>query len=220
MHPGSKSETTPRFTLDLFQPSTGFLAAMKVARQLPFQNILIVACEVLTPFLNLRDVGTAMLFGDAAIAALFTKTKTEKTLFKVEGEVFYATPDFSHVLRYDDGVDSFHMKGPELFRKIVPEFKRVSKQILNELELTVEQIQYYLPHQANLRLIERVAHNLGFEPAQLITNIQKVGNTSSASMGLALVDFLNEDVISSGNRILLNACGAGLTSGAAVMQKI
>ena len=220
MHAFKNGKAPQRFTLDLFQPSTGLITAMKAIRGLPFQNILVIICEVLTPFLNLNDVGTAMLFGDAAVAAIFSKTKTENTLFKIEGEIFYTTPDFSQVLQYDDGASSFHMKGPELFRKIVPEFKRVSERMLGDLELNHEQIQYYLPHQANLRLIERVAHHLGFEPAQLITNIENVGNTSSASMGVALVDFLKEGVISAGNRILLNACGAGLTSGAAVIQKV
>ena len=216
----NQSFSTPEktlFTLDLFQPSTGFLAALKTARHLPFDNILIVVSEWLSPILNKEDPGTAMLFGDAIAAVVLTKEKSPETLFQVHGETFEAKVDDAHVLSGDGSPDSFRMKGPELFRKVVPEFKRSSLALLNTLSLQTSDIDYYLPHQANLRIIERAANGLSFRPEQVLTNIERVGNLSSASMLVALEEKMK--TLKTGSKILLNACGAGLTSAAAVFEK-
>lgn len=208
------------FTLDLFQPSTGVLAALKTARYLPFKNILIVASEVLSPLLNLKDPGTAMLFGDAISTVWVTKERQADSSFAVVGESFYSKVDHAHVLQSESTSESFKMKGPELFRKIVPEFERSSLELLKELELSVEKIEFYLPHQANSRIIERAAHSLKFKPSQVITNIDRVGNLSNASMMVALHEMLHKNRFKPGTKILLNACGAGLTSGASVIEKL
>jgi 3-oxoacyl-[acyl-carrier-protein] synthase-3 len=207
----------PVFTLDLVQQSTGMLQALSLARTLPYQNVWIIACEVLSPFLNLNDVGSSMLFGDA-VAAVWLSSDL-KAEFKILGEEFVSMPDTAEVLLYDDSPQSFRMKGPELFRKVAPEFKRSSERILKKLNLSIEKIQYFLPHQANSRIIERVAHSLGFTHDQIITNIAQVGNVSSASMMVALQDFLKTKDCPPGTLILMNACGAGLSAGAAVIEK-
>jgi 3-oxoacyl-[acyl-carrier-protein] synthase-3 len=208
------------FTLDLFQPSTGVLSALKTARHLPFKNILILVSEFLSPLLNLKDPGTSMLFGDAIAAVLITKEKDHQTAFKVLGESFESKADLSHALHSEQSFDSFKMKGPELFRKIVPEFKRSSLALLEYLHLSPQEIDFYLPHQANSRIIERAAHSMHFHEAQVLSNIERVGNLSSASMMVLLHESLQQNKIKPGSKTLLNSCGAGITTGAAVIEKL
>ena len=205
------------FTLDLFQPSTGFIAALKTARYLPYKQVLIVVSEWLSPILNKRDPGTSMLFGDAVAAVLLSKEESNQNLFRVLGENFTSRVDEGLVLSSDRTPESFKMKGPELFRKIIPEFKRSSVEVLNSLSPKPSDIDYFLPHQANLRIIERAAHALQFRPEQVLTNIERVGNLSSASMVVALEE--KNQSLKPKSKILLSACGAGLTSAAAVFEK-
>lgn len=208
------------FTLDSFQPSTGFLSALTVARHLPFQSILILISEHLSPHLNPRDLGTAMLFGDAVVAIHLTKTKNENTLFEVIGESFQSRNDETEVLLSEQSPSSFKMKGPELFRKIIPEFKASAHRLLERLGVLPNEIQYYLPHQANLRIIERAAHSLKFKHEQILANIESFGNLSSASTPVALHQFLNSSKFKQNDQILINACGAGLSSGSALIRKL
>lgn len=90
--------------------------------------------------------------------------------------------------------------------------------MLERSHLKVEDIHFYLPHQANTRIIERAANSLGFQHDQIITNIKNVGNTASASMIIALDQFLQKNKLKKGTKILMNACGAGLSSGAAILE--
>jgi len=208
------------FTLDLFQPCTGILAALKVLHHLPFRNAWLITPEVLTPFVNLKDPASAILFGDG-IAALWLSRSKQGSHFQIKDVDFESMPDTGKVLGFLDTDDSGYMKGPELFRKIIPEFKKASQKILSRNHLTVDDIQYYLPHQANARIIERAAHTLGFKKDQIITNIKNVGNTANASMLIALDHFLHSNRSwKPGTKILMNACGAGLSSGAAILEVI
>jgi 3-oxoacyl-[acyl-carrier-protein] synthase-3 len=208
------------FTLDILQPSTGFISALALARALPFESILIVCSEILSPYLNLKDPGTAMLFGDGMASVVVTKHRTSNSKFLVIDEHFSAQADLSDVLKSDQSFDSFHMKGPELFRKVVPEFKRSAKHILSQNGYSVSDVKHYLPHQANQRMIERTAHSIGFEPNQLLSNIARVGNLSSASTLTLLSEKHGDHFFHPGERILLNACGAGLSSGAAILEAL
>ena len=209
------------FTLDLVQPSTGLLQALKIARHLPFKNIWVVCCEILTPLLNLSQVGTSMLFGDGVGALWLTHEPSHSSeAFKILDEEFVSTPDSAQVLHFENQYEGFKMKGPELFRKVVPEFKAVSQSLLKKLNFEFSDIQYYLPHQANTRIIERAAHSMKFQDSQIITNIETAGNVSSASMIISLAQFLKQRALKAHDRILLNACGAGLSAGAAVIEKL
>ena len=212
------------FTLDLFQPSTGLLAAFKLLASFPFKNAWVIIPEILSPYLNVADIGSSVLFGDGVAALWVTRGGArdleKKSLYHVDDVNFGSIPDTHQVLGFLDTNESAYMKGPELFKKIVPEFKKSALAILEKNQLTQQSIQYYLPHQANSRIIDRVSASLGFKPAQVITNIQHVGNLASASMPVALHSFLKNHSIQSGERILMNACGAGLSTGAALLRAI
>ena len=211
-----KTSRTGIFTLDLFQPSTGIL---KVLRHLPFRNAWLIIPEILTPFINLKDIGSAVLFGDGVAALWLTKGPVEASKIMIKDVDFQSIPDHHHVLGFLDTNESFYMKGPELFRKVIPEFKKASQRILEQNQLSLNDIHYYLPHQANTRIIERAASTIGFEPEQIITNIKNVGNTSNASMMIALDHFLQSNpTLTKGTRFLMNSCGAGLSSGAAILE--
>ncbi len=208
------------FALDLFQPSTGALSALVTARGLPFNRILVVISEVLSPLLNLKDPGTSMLFGDAVSSFILTKEETPTSQFEIVNEIFYSVTDENQALSSDHDSQSFKMKGPELFRKAIPEFKKSALQILAKANCTLADVNYYLPHQANRRILERAAHAIGFNTSQVITNIERIGNLSSASMLVALHEFEKSRRLKSGDLILLNACGAGLTAGASLFRMI
>ena len=208
------------FTLDLFQPSTGFLSALTVIRGLPFQSILLVCSEILSPFINLKDVGTSMLFGDGVASVVLTKRQTDQSHFQLIDELFSSQSDRADLLKSNHDFQSFHMKGPELFRKVIPEFKRSAEKVLSSNGYSVSDIKFYLPHQANRRIIERAAHAIGFTSHQLLTNIERVGNLSSASIPLLLAEKTQSLCFNPRDRILLNTCGAGLSSGAAILEKI
>ncbi len=206
------------FTLDLFQPSTGILAALKVMMGLPFKNAWLITPEILSPFVNLKDPASAILFGDG-VGALWLNRTSQNSLFQIKDVDFESMPDTKKVLGFLDTNESSYMKGPELFRKIIPEFKRSSQKILAKNQFSLHDINYYLPHQANARIIERAASSIGFESKQVITNIKNVGNTASASMIIALDHFLqSHPKLKKGTKILMNACGSGLTSGAAILE--
>lgn len=205
------------FTLDLFQPSTGLLAALKVLMNMPFKNAWVIIPEILSPFVNLKDPASAILFGDG-VGALWLTRSASDSLFQIKDVDFESMPDTNEVLGFLDTNESSYMKGPELFRKIIPEFKKASLKILSRNQLKPEDIEYYLPHQANTRIIERAASSIGFQNNQIITNIKNVGNTASASMIIALDHFLKNNKPNRGSKILMNACGAGLSSGAALLE--
>ena len=213
------------FTLDLFQPCTGILAALRVLNHLPFKNAWLIVPEIITPFINLKDVSTAVLFGDGVAALWLTRELSKKigNQILIKDVEFESLSDKNHVLGFLDTNESSYMKGPELFRKIIPEFKKASQKILQKNLLGLSDITYFLPHQANARIVERAAHAIGFEKHQIITNIKNVGNTGNASMLLALDQFMNDHSLlhyslKPGDRILMNACGAGLSSGAAILE--
>ena len=222
--PHKISEKRGIFTLDLFQPCTGILAALKILLHLPFRNAWLITPEVLTPFVNLKDPASAILFGDGIAALWITQEITQenqRAQFRLKDANFESMADHHQVLGFSDAAESGYMKGPELFRKVVPEFKKASQKLLDRNQLTVADIQYYLPHQANARIIERAAHSLGFRKDQIISNIKNVGNTANASMLIALDHFLHSNQSwKSGNKILMNACGAGLSSGAALLEVV
>lgn len=210
------------FTLDLQQPSTGLLAALEVAAHLPYQNILIVVPELLSPFLNLNDFGTSMLFGDGVGTLLLSKGAAlkDKAIFEIEDTYFYSKPDSSNVLKFQNSEEGFQMKGLELFKKAIPEFKNAAQTLLQRFNLNAEEVEWYLPHQANLRMIQKTAEQLGIPKSKIITNLERVGNTSAASMVVALSDFLKMKKLNSGERVLLNACGAGLSAGSSLWRAL
>jgi 3-oxoacyl-[acyl-carrier-protein] synthase-3 len=114
--------------------------------------------------------------------------------------------------------DAIQMKGPELFKIAVKRMEEISRLVAARAGVKLEEIDLFVPHQANLRIMSAVAERLGLPPGKVFTNIDRYGNTSAASVPIALDEALEQGRIHDGNIVMLNACGGGLTWGANLIR--
>ncbi|MEJ8566699.1 ketoacyl-ACP synthase III [Elongatibacter sediminis] len=216
---------------DLNAGCSGFVYALNTATALVrsggYRCALVVGSERITWFLNwsLRD--TAVLFGDGAGAVVLEPTEAECGLLDAhlgcEGEALEAL----HVPNFGTAGDRFvehyevfgvQFDGREIFRRAVKGMARETRIVLDRLKLDFEDIDLVIPHQANERIIESLARYLGLESDQVVVNIDRYGNTSAATIPVALVEALEQERIKPGDRVLLAAFGAGLTRAAALLR--
>ena len=217
--------------MDLNAGCSGFIYSLEVAtammRAAGYKKALVIGGERITWFLNwsLRD--TAVLFGDGAGAVLLEPSEEESGLLAshlgCEGEVLEAllVPNFGTA--GDRFIQDYHkfnvsFDGREIFRRAVRGMAREIKLVMSELKMSNEDIDVIIPHQANARIIESLAHHLGVPMSQVALNIQHYGNTSAATIPVALCELLAEGRIKPGDNLLLAAFGAGLTRGAGLIR--
>jgi 3-oxoacyl-[acyl-carrier-protein] synthase-3 len=216
---------------DLNAGCSGFIYSLEVAtamiRAAGYSNALVIGAERITWFLNwsLRD--TAVLFGDGAGAVVLEPSEDESGLLAshlgCEGDALEALllPNFGtagnrfveNYARFDVSFD-----GREIFRRAVRGMAKEINHVLKELGLTNADIDIIIPHQANARIIESLAHHLAVPMSQVALNIQHYGNTSAATIPVALCELLEEGRVQPGDRLLLAAFGAGLTRGAGLIR--
>jgi 3-oxoacyl-[acyl-carrier-protein] synthase-3 len=170
-----------------------------------------------------------VLFGDGAGAAVMVTEAGNRgvlsSLLRSSGEYWKllsvratgirGTID-SEVRRSAD--DAIQMKGPELFKIAVKSMEEVSRLVAKRAGVPLEEIDLFVPHQANMRIISAVAERLGLPQEKVFTNIDRYGNTSAASVPIALDEAIERGRISDGNIVMLNACGGGLTWGANLLR--
>jgi 3-oxoacyl-[acyl-carrier-protein] synthase-3 len=221
------------FSFDVGAACSGFLNALSVAdsfiRGGKINNALVVGSDTLSRWLNWQDRATCILFGDGAGAALLgvsengtgilsTKLRTDgsyvKTLYvPAGGSLKPATPDT--VKRNEHTIT---MNGKEVFKIAVRSMEEISRQALAEAGVGIEQISLVIPHQANKRIIVALAERLGVPMEKVMMNLEKYGNTSAASIPVALDEARRQGRIKPGDVVLLNAFGAGFAWGAAVVK--
>jgi 3-oxoacyl-[acyl-carrier-protein] synthase-3 len=221
------------FSFDVGAACSGFLNALSVAdsfiRTGQINNALVVGSDALSRLLNWQDRGTCILFGDGAGAVvlgasengagiLSTKLRTDgsyvKTLYvPAGGSLKPATP--ATVQRNEHTIT---MNGKEVFKIAVRSMEEISRQALAEAEVAVEQVSLVIPHQANRRIIVALAERLGVPMERVMVNLEKYGNTSAASIPVALDEAKRQGRIKPGDIVLLNAFGAGFAWGAAVVK--
>lgn len=217
--------------MDLNAGCSGFIYSLEVAtammRAAGYQKALVIGGERITWFLNwsLRD--TAVLFGDGAGAVLLEASEEESGLLAshlgCEGDALEAllVPNFGTAGdRFIEDYYKFDVSfdGREIFRRAVRGMAQEIKQVLSELNMSSEDIDIIIPHQANARIIESLAHHLSVPMSQVALNIQHYGNTSAATIPVALCELLDEGRIKPGDNLLLAAFGAGLTRGAGLIR--
>lgn len=215
---------------DLNAGCSGFLYSLSVAtamiRSGGYQKVLVIGVERVTWFLNwsLRD--TAVLFGDGAGAVVLEPSEKESGLVAshlgCEGDALDAllVPNFGTAgNRFVDDYAKFDVSfdGREIFKRAVKGMAREIRKVLKDLDLSNEDIDLIIPHQANARIIESLAHFLKVPMERVALNIQNYGNTSAATIPVALVECLEDGRIKPGDRLLLAAFGAGLTRGAGMI---
>ncbi len=219
---------------DLVAACSGFLYGAWVARGLLAasakpQNILVANVDYITRIVTHSNVKTSVLFGDGAAAAVFSNVPHGPQLIDVEvasdgaaAELLYipagGARDPSTDALIASGQTSVHMNGPALFRLAVERMTESSLAILHKHGYTIDDVDVFVPHQANLRIIEAVGQRLHIAPEKVVINVDTVGNTASASIPIALDQAARAGKIKPGNLVLMAAFGGGLTWGAALVE--
>lgn len=220
------------FCFDISAACAGFIYALDIAYTYikigKYKNVLIVCAENLSAVTNYQDRSTGILFGDAGTAVLVGISKneygihdvilksdvsgTDQIIVKGGGSKMPFTQDnFLSESRF------IHQDGKAVFKSAVMSMASVSKELIKRNGLEKTEIDYVIPHQANLRIIEAVAKQLDFPMEKVPVNIEKYGNTSSATIPLVLNDW--EHKMKMGDKLLLTAFGSGFSFGACYMQK-
>jgi 3-oxoacyl-[acyl-carrier-protein] synthase-3 len=224
--------------LDIRVQCSGFIYGLSIAEQYirtgNFKNILLIGAEVQSTAVHLTDEGrdTAIIFGDGSGAAIISATEENKGILSThmhsEGkylkELWLEAPASNaghpRITRevLDEGKQYLKMNGKEVFRHAITRFPEVINEALEANNLTSENIDLLIPHQANLRITQMVQKRLGLSNDQVFSNIHKYGNTTAATIPIALAEAFNEGRINDGDLVVLAAFGAGFTWASAVIK--
>jgi 3-oxoacyl-[acyl-carrier-protein] synthase-3 len=181
-------------------------------------RILLVGAETMSRVTNWDDRGTAILFGDGAAAVVLEATEVD-------------SPADSHLLASDLGADgaardilyadigsTMIMDGKEVFRRAIRAVIATTGKTLAAAGKTVADVDLFVPHQANVRIVDGANLKLGFPPERIVMNVERTGNTSAASVPLALAEAAQEGRLSPGDLVLLVGFGAGMTWASALIR--
>ncbi|MDH4184772.1 MAG: ketoacyl-ACP synthase III [Nitrospinota bacterium] len=220
---------------DISAACSGFIYGATVINQFfkagGVNNALLVASEIYSRIVNWKDRSTCVLFGDASAAVVFTRSSDGSGLIstKIRSNGEYggfltggALQRSAHPLTGGRPAASdgyfIEMKGNQTFKIAVNSMCAVATQILEENGLTVKDVDLVIPHQANIRIISAVGKSLGLPEEKVYSNIHKYGNTSAASIPLAMYEANQEGRLKKGDLALMVAFGGGLTWGASLLR--
>lgn len=209
---------------DISAACTGFVYALSVAKAFiesgMKKNVLIVGAEKASNVMDYTDRNVCMLFGDGAGAAIISTTEDkEKSIIDVQCS---ADGNLKEIL-YIPGVGSpdekfMHMKGNETFKIAVKTLTSDVEKIMAKNNYVNEDIDLFIPHQANIRIIKAVGKALKLTDAQKVLTVEKYGNTSAASIPMAMNDCFEDGRLTNGKTMLLDAFGGGATWGSAIVK--
>ena len=193
------------------------------------RHALIIGAEIMTGVVDYSDRSTCILFGDGAGAVVLGRSEDESGFYShhlyTAGQfmdvVEIAGPGVINPNTHENLEAKLHfvkMKGKELFKEAIPRLVSSSREALEVNHLTIEDISLYIPHQANLRIIEAVARRLSIPMEKVFINLDRVGNTGSASLPIAIDEINRQNNLKKGDWLLLATIGAGLTYGASVIK--
>lgn len=214
---------------DVNAACAGFMAALATGAQFIesglYERVLVVGSEVMSRITNWHDRSTCVLFGDGAGALVLEKADSGGALsfvLKSDGSaanILYVRGPTSSPLTISEAEGYFMvMDGREVFKVAVRAMEEASRQAIARSGLTANDIQLAIPHQANARIMASVAKGLGLPAERLFSNVERYGNTSSASIPVALCEAWEEGRLNVGDYILLAGFGGGLAWGASVVE--
>ena len=218
---------------DLEAACSGFIYGLEVAQQFvnsrTYDTVLVVGAEKLSSIVDWTDRNTCVLFGDGAGAAILQNRENSHGLLTAvmgangeNADLLFMPGGGSRCPATKDSVDArlhyLRMEGKETFKSAVQAMQSAAEEALRRCELDISKIKCVIAHQANRRIIDAVGDRLGTTPEQLFVNLDKYGNTSAASVAIALDEAVTSGKVSRGDLILLVVFGAGLTWGAAVIE--
>lgn len=225
-----------RACVDMNAACSGFLYAIEAARGTlalrPGSTVLVTAAEVTTSRTNWADRATCVLFGDGAGAIVVSDREPKPGQAVIEDVVLKADGSLWPLLTVKGGGSGWPMKlgdtikdeffiemnGPEVYKNAVRSMGSVCEEIVEKNGLVMDDIDLFIPHQANLRIIEAVGKRLKFSGNRVMVTVDRYGNTSAASVAIALADAVAEGRIKPGARVLLTVFGGGFTWGAALLK--
>jgi 3-oxoacyl-[acyl-carrier-protein] synthase-3 len=217
---------------DLEAACTGFLYALSVGTNMirsgAHENVLVIASETLSRIVNWKDRNTCVLFGDGAGAVVLRGTSRPRGLLACTLGAYGAGRDLiiqpaggsarpATEETVGTGQHYLHMQGNEVFRFAVRMMNQAAQQVLQQAGLTAEDVALFVPHQANLRIIEALAERLHLPRERVWINVDRFGNMSAATVPVALCEAVEAGKLSEGDRVVAVAFGAGLTWGAGVI---
>lgn len=216
----------PGPAFDVQAVCAGFVYGLSVAdsfiRAGTARRILLIGAEKMTSLLDWNDRTTCVLFGDGAGAIILEAAEDgERGIMSTH---LYANGKLKDILYTSGGTSSTGdagfvvMEGKEVFRHAVQYMADVVVEALEHNNVKPEQVDWLVPHQANIRIIEGTAKKLGMEMDRVVVTIDRHGNTSAASIPLALCEAVTDGRIKKGDLVLMEALGAGLTWGAAMVR--
>ena len=204
---------------DISAACTGFIYLLELAKSLiesgSKKNILIIGAEKLSKIVDWTDRTTCILFGDGAGAAVVSADSKNEII-----DVHTAADgNYAELLITPGGEEKFiKMSGNEVFKVAVQTLTKDVVEILERNKIPSDKIDLFIPHQANLRIIEAVKQRLNFSDEQCVVTVGKYGNTSSASIPMAMNDAYEAGRLKNGDLILLDAFGGGFTWGSALLK--
>ncbi len=211
---------------DLLAGCTGFVYAIAQAYGMLASGLsrraLVVGGDVLSKILDFDDRSTLVLFGDGAGAVVMEPVEKGGFLgFELGadgggGEALWLPGSGSR--HFEDPESFVKMNGREVYKFATRVLVSSAQKLLDEVGMTVDDVDVYVPHQANIRIIDHAAKKLGFPPEKVVVNVQKYGNTSSGSIPLALADAAKDGRLKPGAKVLMTGMGAGLTWGSGLIE--
>jgi 3-oxoacyl-[acyl-carrier-protein] synthase-3 len=220
--------------VDLSAACTGFLYGLHVADGLiqsgKAENVLVIGGEILSRYVDWTDRSTCVLFGDGAGAVLLQATRGDHGILGTSMKSNGAYGDFicmpgggsNHPANDPKAIEErlpfIKMRGNETFKIAVRAMAEVSEEVLAEQGFTHEDVQLFVPHQANERIIDAVGKQLKIDPKKVCKNIERYGNTSAGSIPILLDECVRENRLSVGDLVLMTAFGSGLVWGAALAR--
>ncbi|MBN2541085.1 MAG: ketoacyl-ACP synthase III [Bacilli bacterium] len=214
---------------DINAACSGFLYALQIADKMiksgGFHNALIVGAETLTRLTDWRDRNTCVLFGDGAGAMVITESKENNIADIITGAqgdedmlLYCKNPDLKDPeVNAISPQDHIHMKGAEVFKFATRIMPKTVQDLLERNDLTVEDLDCVVAHQANQRIIDKSARDLGIDMDKMFMNIGKYGNTSAASVPIAIDEAIRTNFLKKGDKFITVAFGGGLTWGGALI---
>ncbi len=228
-----KIGATRAAAFDVQAACSGFIYGLEIGQQFimsrTYDTVLVIGAEKLSSIINWKDRNTCVLFGDGAGAAILRHRPQAHGLLTVcmgsdgrragllcmpgGGSAFPSSHE-----TVDAGLHFLRMDGKETYKKAVAAMEIAATEALRRCELDISDIQCIIPHQANRRIIDTVAARLGAKPGQLFVNVENHGNTSAASVAIALDEAVQCKRIQRGDLVMMIVFGAGLTWGAAIIE--
>lgn len=218
--------------VDIQAACSGYIYALSMAKAFiesgMYQNVLVIASEKLSSIVNYKDRNTCILFGDGASACIVSNRgkglhvvdinlgadgeQSQLLILPAGGSKYPASKE-----TVEGEMHFLKMEGNEVFKHAVRRMEMASNLCLENTGIQGHDIKWYVPHQANMRIIEAIAKRFEVPMERVYRTIHKYGNTSASSLGIALTELLVEHPPSEGDHYLLTAFGAGLTWGASIL---